>query len=355
MNSPFATRLFRASLYPRNQVFDAMSASLNPNQGTHPQPPDDRRSSLSPQARLTQVLQQLHQAANPQQAHDLSRINGLSALLAQDPAGAELLQAVGDELETIQDCLEHSQRLEAIGQLAAGIAHEINTPIQYISDNTSFLQQAFRHLLDDRGTSLQRRQFIREQIPEALAQIVEGLQRVILIVSGMKRLSRVSDEAVIEVDLHEIVDTACLVSRNEWKYCAEIQTHFEGPHMRAHSKPQELYTVLLNLVINSAHAIQTEIDRGRYKRGQIDITVTMESAGFWLRVHDNGCGIDPAIRQRIFQPFFTTKPVGQGTGQGLAILKTSVETRLGGHLELRSCVGDGTQFDIWIPCGESAA
>jgi signal transduction histidine kinase len=332
-----------------------MSASPSSSPGPFPAPPDDHLKLHTPETRLAQVLQQLHHAANPQQAHDLSRINGLSALLAQDPAGAELLQAVGDELENIQECLEHSQRLEAIGQLAAGIAHEINTPIQYISDNTSFLQQAFTHLLDDRGSSPKRRQFIREQIPEALAQIIEGLQRVILIVSGMKRLSRVSDEAVIEVDLHEVVDTACLVSRNEWKYCAEIQTHFDGPSMQVYSKPQELYTVLLNLLINSAHAIQVEIDRGRYTRGLIEITAQVESAGFWLRVHDNGCGIDPAIKQRIFQPFFTTKPVGQGTGQGLAILKTSVENRLGGHLELDSDVGRGTRFGIWIPQTQAAS
>lgn len=332
-----------------------MFASPHASLDTPHEPAHTATGEHPPETRLAKVLQQLHQAANPQHAHDLSRIRGLSTLLAQDPAGAELLQAVGDELEAIQECLEHSQRLEAIGQLAAGIAHEINTPIQYISDNTSFLQQAFGHLLEDRHCSPQRRQFIREQIPEALGQIVEGLQRVILIVAGMKRLSRASDEEVVEVDLQEVIDTACLVSRNEWKYCAQVRTHFEGESMQVQSKPQELYTILLNLLINSAHAIQTEIDRGRYHRGQIDIRAQVESAGFYLGVDDNGCGIDPKIKQRIFQPFFTTKPVGQGTGQGLAILKTSVETRLGGRLEVDSTVGQGTRFSIWIPQGQASS
>ncbi len=280
------------------------------------------------------------------------------------------LHEVLEVLKQAQTQLLHSQKLESIGQLAAGIAHEINTPIQYISDNVMFLRQAFSHLIDvlevaerdvaDEGAfesqvalreALQSAQidFLREQVPQALEQTVEGLQRVIIIVSAMKRLSHSSNGAVTEVDLHELVQTATVIARNEWKYVAELTVTAEPDLPPVWCNRDDLSGVMLNLIINAAQAIAEAKAAHPAHPGQIDIHLAMVDDRFQITVQDTGTGIPAAIHNRVFDPFFTTKPVGQGTGQGLAIAHAVVVDRHHGAIRFETEPGVGTTFIVQLP------
>nr|MBV6631189.1 HAMP domain-containing histidine kinase [Oceanococcus sp. HetDA_MAG_MS8] len=272
-----------------------------------------------------------------------------SEAAATPQAMTSFTNEVVDALEYCIETSAHAHRLESIGQLAAGVAHEINTPIQFISDNTAFLKRAFETLLNTQELDSKNKNFMSSQIPAALDEIIEGLQRVIIIVSSMKRLSRVSDRCFEQVSLKEIVDTVSLISRSEWKYCAQLDVNIASGVDKIQSKSQDLYSVILNLVVNASHAIKEEVSRGRYDKGSITITVDSMPDGVSIRVKDNGCGISPEIRRKIFKPFFSTKPVGQGTGQGLAIVRAAVEDELNGRITLSSNPGVGTEFVIELP------
>jgi signal transduction histidine kinase len=287
-----------------------------------------------------------------------------------------LTQAL-DNLKRAQSQLLETSKLEAIGQLAAGIAHEINTPIQYVSDNASFLEAAFTkvlQLLDEtvgfaeglaaEGHSLTtvaalRDKFkllnlpwLRAEIPRALAETEEGLSRVSGIVAAMKEFSHPSTGEKEAIDLHETINTTITVARHEWKYVAEVETDFDSALPAVPCHRNELSQALLNLIVNAAHAIgerSATRDKGR-------ILIATERVGpeVEIRVQDDGIGIQTGIASRVFEPFFTTKEVGKGTGQGLAIARSAIVDKHGGSIRFESAPGAGTCFFIRLPLAPSS-
>jgi PAS domain S-box-containing protein len=277
------------------------------------------------------------------------------------------------ERRVLEAQLAQAQKLESIGHLAAGVAHEINTPIQYMGDNTRFLEESFRNLdrvLTSYGTLVeavesagilteavqQARQaaeeadlaYLHDEIPRAIQQSGEGVERVATIVKAMKEFSHPGSAEMKAVDLNHAIESTLTISRNEWKYVADTATEFD-PHLPVvRCLPGEFNQVILNLVVNAAHAISDVKTRGRQK-GRIIVTTRRDGDWAEIRVRDTGTGIPEAVRGRIFTPFFTTKEVGRGTGQGLAIAHTVVVKKHGGTLDLETEEGKGTTFIIRLP------
>lgn len=264
--------------------------------------------------------------------------------------------------------LHQAQRLESIGQLASGIAHEINTPMQFVGDNHRFLADAFasmgRLVERMRAASAQlpeaERQalaaaeaeadlpWLLDEVPKALAQSQEGIGRVSLIVKAMKEFSHPGSEDVVPIDLNHAIESTLVVSRNVWKYVAELVKELDPDLPLVPVQPGGFNQVVLNLVVNAAHAIEDRL-AGKGGKGVITVRTRRTASHVELDVADTGCGIPPAIRARIFDPFFTTKQVGRGTGQGLAIVRTEIIDRLGGAVDFASDVGTGTTFTIRLP------
>lgn len=279
----------------------------------------------------------------------------------------------------LESQLVRAQKLESIGQLAAGIAHEINTPIQYVGDNTHFLQDAFNDLtvLLDQATALQQAShagsvppaffrtlegivagldvaYLTEEIPRALQQSLEGIERITMIVQAMKDFSHPGTGHKTLLDLNQAIKSTIIVARNEWKYVADIVTDLEPGLPLVPCLPGELNQVVLNLIINAAHAIADMIKTEATVKGTITLSTRQEGDGVTIRVTDTGTGIPTAIRDRIFDPFFTTKAVGQGTGQGLAMAHNVVVQKHGGTITLDTVEGHGTTFIIHLPLTETA-
>ena len=282
------------------------------------------------------------------------------------------------EQEAAQGQLVQAQKLESIGQLAAGIAHEINTPIQFIGDNLRFLEDAFRDLkpllasgtcshagdgesrpgvpgaptermLQTAATSEDDLEYLIREIPKAIAQSLEGVGRVANIVRSMKEFSHPGTDEMQPVDLNKALECTLTVCRNEWKYVADVVTDLD-PHLPpVHCMPGACNQVFLNLIINAAHAIADKQDGNFTEKGTI--TVSTRSDGDWVevRVADTGTGIPAEHRTKVFDPFFTTKKVGRGTGQGLAIARSVLVDKHGGTLTFDTEVGRGTTFIVRLP------
>jgi PAS domain S-box-containing protein len=256
---------------------------------------------------------------------------------------------------------QQSQRLESIGQLAAGIAHEINTPTQYITDNIRFLADAFagvqRLLSALQGGADGSPQlaalladvdagYLAAEVPRALDQSLEGIGRVAGIVRAMNEFSHPAAERV-PVDLNRAIQSTVVVATNEWKYVADLRTELDAALPPVPVRPGEFNQAVLNLVVNAAHAIAAGQQEGG-ARGLITVR-TRQVAGFAeVSVTDTGCGIPADLQARIFEPFFTTKPIGKGTGQGLAIAR-GIATRHGGTLGVESTPGRGSTFTLRLP------
>ena len=277
--------------------------------------------------------------------------------------------------------LRHAQKLESIGSLAAGIAHEINTPIQYIGDNASFLGGALPGLLACLETQrrflleLQTRQelpgevagtlrqlqeldleYLAEEIPKAIQQSLDGVARVAAIVSAMKDFSHPGGEGKVPANLNKAIESTLTVSRNEWKYLATLETDLDPSLPPVPCLQGEINQAILNLVINAAHAIEDALGgRQTGRLGLIRVSTRQVGREVRISVSDNGKGIPEGIRDRIFEPFFTTKPVGKGTGQGLAIVHAVVVEKHGGRVLLESEPGQGTTFHLFLPLGTPAA
>ena len=270
--------------------------------------------------------------------------------------------------------LRQAQKLESVGRLAAGIAHEINTPIQFIGDSAQYLGEAFRGMagllegyeklrdsaarapgceqalaavaLAEEEADLE---YARVQIPKAIERAVDGVQRVATIVRAMKRFAHPDTEEKRAADLNAALTDTIAVARNELKYVAEVQTELgELPSVRCHLG--DLNQVFLNLMVNAAHAIA---DRNS-GRGTITVRSFRDRDQAVIDIVDTGCGIPEAIRERIFDPFFTTKEVGRGTGQGLAIARSIVVDKHGGTLSFQTVLGVGTTFSVRLPIGAAA-
>jgi len=299
----------------------------------------------------------------------------LSAAAHRDPEGQLLsLVMVGldlSERRRLELELRHAQKLEALGQLSAGVAHEINTPMQYIGDNLSFIGDCFQELLpllelaaaaprqlqEQPTADLAARfaaaaeaadlDFARERLPRAVESARDGVARVSRIVEAMKAFSQPQSE-MGPTDLNRCLADTLTVARNEYKYVAEVETEF-GELPSAICNASELNQVFLNLIVNAAHAIEARYGDSGHK-GRIRIATRCEQ-GERLRISisDDGAGIPEAIRHRVFDPFFTTKEVGKGTGQGLAISRSIVVERHGGSLGFDTEPGRGTTFHVCIP------
>lgn len=285
--------------------------------------------------------------------------------------GADVTERLNLELQ-----LRQAQKLEGIGQLAAGIAHEINTPTQFVGDNIRFLKDSWgpvAELLNFCGTvqaecatgsvSLEHLQqfcglyqkcdleYLSEHIPKAIDLCLEGVKRIAKIVKGFKEFSHPGSEEKRAINLNQAIETTISVARHEWKYCADLVTALDADLPLVPCLVGEFNQVMLNLIVNSAHAISTTLEKNGAAKGTITISTRRE--GDWARVAvaDTGTGIPVEIRSRVFEPFFTTKEVGKGTGQGLALAHVAIVNRHQGQLWFESELGQGTTFFIRLPLG----
>ena len=270
--------------------------------------------------------------------------------------------------------LRQSQKLEAIGQLAAGIAHEINTPIQYIGDNTGFIRESWGHLADLLAAAQRLRDelspgmvpqavldtfdgcsriadvaYLSHDIPQAIDQTLEGVQRVARIVNAMKEFSHPGSQEKQAVDLNRAIETTITISHNEWKYVADVRTHLDPDLPLVPCLAGEINQVLLNLVVNAAHAIADVPHQGEGSLGTITLSTRRDGDWVEISVADTGTGIPEHVRDRVFDPFFTTKEVGKGTGQGLTLAHAVIVKKHGGSIWLNSEVGKGTTFFVRLP------
>ncbi len=271
--------------------------------------------------------------------------------------------------------LAHAQKMESVGQLAAGIAHEINTPIQYVGDNTRFLKNSFEgieRILQETGELMEKcgvhsdlepavqslralfdevdLDFLREEIPSAIDQTLEGAESVARIVRAMKDFSHPGSEERIRVNLNRALENTLTVCKNEWKYVADLTTDFSEELPQIDCLPGELNQVFLNLVVNAAHAIESKINPKRAtERGTLKVATKSIERWAVVEITDTGGGIPEAIQSRIFDPFFTTKAVGKGSGQGLAICYNVIVEKHQGRLFFTTEPGVGTTFHIWLP------
>lgn len=288
------------------------------------------------------------------------------------PCGYLVMGAEITERKQLETQLAHAQKLESIGQLAAGVAHEINTPIQYVGDNTRFIKEAFgdiKVLLDKYDAILAQLDpnapfgpkfaavrdhieeidltYLMEELPTAIEQNLEGVARVSKIVLAMKEFSHPGTKEKKSVDINKAIESIITVSRNEWKYVADLQTHLAPDLPRVPCLPDEINQVFLNLIVNAAHAIAEK--NSAEDKGLIAISTSQEDNWVHVRIADTGMGIPEEIRDRIFDPFFTTKEVGRGTGQGLSISHAIITEKHAGRIRFETQIGHGTAFYIELP------
>ena len=281
---------------------------------------------------------------------------------------AALLQAEITRRQSIETDLRLAQKLEAVGRLASGVAHELNTPIQYIGDSVHFLRSAFDDIsrllglhakvIESLPTAEPLRvevekaaqavdlPFVLEEVPRAFERTLEGAERVGTIVRAMKEFAHESSGEQSPADLNRALQTTLVIARHEYKYAAAVETHFEEiPQVTCNLG--ELNQVFLNLLVNAAHALA---DAGKdASSGRIVIGTHQDGAHVEIYLEDNGCGIPADIVSKIYDPFFTTKEVGRGSGQGLALCRSIVVDRHGGTIDVVSAVGNGTRFTVRLP------
>jgi two-component system, NtrC family, sensor kinase len=285
----------------------------------------------------------------------------------------ELEDALRD-LRQAQSRLVQAQKLESVGRLASGIAHEINTPVQFVSDNAFFVEDSVRVLFSllashralraaaaagpvppamlaeiDAAEQEADLEFLIENVPRALERSREGLNRVAALVRSMKEFAHPDQREQALADLNRALATTLTIARNEYKYVADVETDYgEVPAVLCHLG--ELNQVFLNVIVNGAHSIEEAL-RGREdgKRGLIRVVTRRENDSVVVAISDTGTGIPEAVKDRIFDPFFTTKEVGKGTGQGLAIAHNVVVDKHAGEITFESVPGVGTTFFIRLP------
>jgi len=278
------------------------------------------------------------------------------------------------EREFLQTRLLQEQKLASVGQLAAGIAHEINTPAQYLGANIDFLDEVFDDLsrlvacLDQLLGAVKKQDvspqllktvedtieevdwsYLREEIPQAIKQSADGVKQVSSIVLAMKNFAHPGGTEKESTDLNELINTTLTVSRNEWKYYVEPVLHLDPQLPEVACVRNELGQVFLNIIVNAAHSIAEKIEAGpEGSKGLITISSAHQGDHVIITMTDTGCGISEENLVKIFDPFFTTKEVGKGTGQGLTIAYDIVTNKHGGTLEVTSKEGVGTTFTITL-------
>lgn len=267
--------------------------------------------------------------------------------------------------------LGQTHKMEALGTLASGVAHEINTPIQYVSDNMRFLADTMNDLagliekykavvaeaesagigqdLTDAAKQMEMDvdlQFLLEEAPEAIVQSLQGATQVATIVNAIKEFSHPGEDQKVSTDLNKLIETTLTVTRNQWKYVAEIETQFADDLPEISCMPSEISQVVLNLIVNAADAIGSGNEQGR---GHIRITTTCDDENVEINIQDDGPGMTSEILDRIFDPFFTTKDIGKGSGQGLAIAYSIINQKHAGTIRCSSEPGKGACFSVRLP------
>ena len=288
--------------------------------------------------------------------------------------GIAIMGADITDRKNLEAQLQQSQKMEAIGQLAAGIAHEINTPTQFVGDNTRFFQDAFKDLIEiikiykeliessksgsltdeliqtakDRIEELDL-EYLEEEIPVAIRHTLKGVGRIAKIVQAMKIFAHPGGEEKEPADINKEIEKTITISRNEWKYVAELETDFDESLSLVPCFQAELNQVILNLIVNAAHAIAEANKDNPSQMGTIRISTRREDNWAKIYISDTGSGIPQEIRHKIFDLFFTTKDPGKGTGQGLAISHSVIVEKHKGTITLESKEGKGTTFIISLP------
>ena len=277
------------------------------------------------------------------------------------------------EKETIQAELLQKHKLESVGQLAAGLAHEINTPAQFIGSNIQFLSDAFADTIQfvaglqtasqkwpeemkrqmDEALEKLDWEYLEAEIPTAIVQSKDGVDRISSLLAAMKRFSHPGSTEMTTADLHEIIETALTVSRNEWKYVAEVITEFGADVPQIPLLVDQMGQVILDMVVNASQAIQEKRTKsGVEEMGVIKISTRVMDEEILLIFHDKGIGINTSDIKKVFDPFFTTKEIGKGTGQGMAICHDVITKKHHGTLKVSSKEGLGTTFTIKLPKGK---
>jgi signal transduction histidine kinase len=295
--------------------------------------------------------------------------------------GAQLAEINREQKQLIEDLnstrhqLAQAEKMAAIGQLASGVAHEINTPIQYIGENIQFMREAFEDLIETakghldllsavEGGNVSQDQvaqarsqveeaeldYLFDEIPVALKQSLGGVEKVSGIVTGMKNFAQPGRDEKVDTDINEAVMSIIDVSANEWKYHAEIETDLDSRLPLIPVVPNEINQALLNVIVNAAAAVRDCMERrASNDKGKITLKSRWDDDWVVLEISDTGCGIPQEIQPKIFDPFFTTRDVGQGTGQGLTVAYLAIVKKHAGKIELMRSTDQGTTFEIRLP------
>lgn len=283
------------------------------------------------------------------------------------------------ERKKIEVQMRNLQKMESIGHLAAGIAHEINTPTQYVGDNTRFFRDSFESIRDvlrsyhelldaaehnaitpELLNSVEKTieeadlEYRMEQIPQAIHETLEGVERVAKIVRSMKEFSHPGGKEKAAANLNSAIESTVSVARSEWKYVADVTLELQPDLPPVLCFVGEFNQVILNLIINGAHAIG-DVVKDTGAKGSITVSTRRDGDYVEVRVTDTGAGIPEAIRPHVFEPFFTTKEVGRGTGQGLSVAYNSIVQQHGGSIHFVSEVGRGTMFVVRLPINQPSA
>ncbi len=308
--------------------------------------------------------------------HGMVRFLGLKAIHLHRESSTGILIVGADITKrmALEEQLRQAQKLESIGQLAAGIAHEINTPTQYIGDNVRFLKDSFadlKLLFSQYGRLLAAAKgpeffsetvgevsaavdkadlgYLLKEIPKAIDETLEGVNRVATLVGAMKDFSHPGTKEKVDLDLNRAIDSTITVARNEWKYVADLETDYDPSLPKVSCLPGEFNQVILILIVNAAHAIADVIGESGSEKGKIKVQTRHCPEWDEVRIQDTGPGIPESIQARIFDPFFTTKEIGKGTGQGLAIARSVIVNKHGGTIHFETEQGKGTTFVIRLP------
>ena len=284
---------------------------------------------------------------------------------------------IGDDVterRILEGQLTQAQKLESIGSLASGIAHEINTPAQFVGDNIHFLEGAFSDIKTlmakysrlfeaNKNQTLSRElvseieseesdadiEFLSKEIPKAIQSSLSGMERITTIVRAMNDYSHPGSKEKVPVDINTAINSTVTISRNEWKYVAEMKMDLDPSLGMIPCYPDEFNQVILNFITNAAYAIGKVVGDGSEKKGTITIQTKKEKDCAIISVKDTGSGIPDLIKDKVFDHFFTTKEVGRGTGQGLSISRSIIVDKHGGLISFKSREGKGTTFTIKLP------
>ena len=305
------------------------------------------------------------------------RAVGMSSYYVSDNGTRKGTLILGADLtkhRSLESQLLQAQKLEAIGQLAAGVAHEINTPMQYIGDNIEYLDKKISQLepvingLDQLFEASEDQDTLNEalanlnlatsnlsgskflgNLTEAISDSRGGVQHVSKIIRAMKEFAHPGHDEKVPVDINHALQSTITVSTSEWKYIADVETQFDEASPCVPGLPVELNQVFLNLLVNAAHAIGDTIQESPDDKGVIKISTVLSNDSLRVTIKDSGVGIPENLKARIFDPFFTTKEVGKGTGQGLSIAHSVIVQKHAGRLWCESAVGVGTTFFVELP------